>query len=316
MKLMPVTDLEPLSVLMPVRNGAGTIGFALQDILHGVAETDEVLVVNDGSEDGTADLLRSAAASDSRLRVVDSGGVGLVGALNLGLNEAAHRIVARADADDRYPSDRFERQREAMADNVTLVTGDYAVTAGGGTVGDIPCALTDPFVAASLIHPQRIPHPGVMYDKDAVIAAGGYIQDDFPAEDLGLWLRLGSLGRMVGVPHRTVLWTMSKDSITHRYQAIQRQKTQRLLAQQVWRLPIARLTPDSVAEELISYNGTRLASTRRLLLARDLRSLGSLGVDTSSLREVLWGTAQTPFSSSRAVFQLVRDRWRRQRIRK
>lgn len=313
---MPVTDLEPLSVLMPVRNGAGTIGFALQDVLDGIAENDEVLVVNDGSEDGTADLLRSAAASDSRVRVVETGGLGLVGALNLGLNEASHRIVARADADDRYSRDRFERQRVAMAGNVALVTGDYTVTAGGVAVGDIPCALTEPFVAASLIHPQRIPHPGVMYDKGAVIAAGGYIQDEFPAEDLGLWLRLGSLGRMVGVPHRTVLWTMSRTSITHQNQAIQRQKTEWLLAQNLWRLPIARLTPDAVAEELSSYTGTRLASTRRLLLARDLRSLGSLGADTISMRKAVWATMRTPASSSLAAYQLYRDRVRRQRIRK
>lgn len=308
-------DPEPLSVLMPVRDGASTIALALRDILGGIAVADEVVVINDGSQDGTADLLSAAAASDSRIRVVETRGLGLVGALTLGLNEVSHRIVARADADDRYPRDRFERQRAAMVGDVALVTGDYAVTVGGRTIGDIPCALTDPFVAASLIHPQRIPHPGVMYDKDAVIAAGGYIQGDFPAEDLGLWLRLGSVGRMVGVPHRTVKWAMSKTSITHQNQTIQRQKTEQLLVQSARRLPMARLTPDAVAEELNLYGDTRLAALRRLLLARDLKSLGPLGVDTAALCKALWASAQTPFSSSQAAYQLIRDRRRRQRIR-
>jgi len=148
-----MVSTEPVSVLMPVRNGESTLRVALADITLGLGERDELLVVDDGSQDQTPLLLAELGRAEPRLRVIRTPGVGLVGALNLGLREATNRLIARADADDRYPVERLDQQRTAAGTGVVLVTGDYRILADQRYLGDLPCALTSPFVAASLINP-------------------------------------------------------------------------------------------------------------------------------------------------------------------
>lgn len=306
---------KSLTVLLAVRDGAQTVSRPIKDLLAGMDEGDELLAIDDGSTDGTDVVLRSHAVGDARVRVITTPGLGLVGALNLGLREATHRWIARADADDRYPPDRLPMQRAVIADGIVLVTADYRVMSGDQPLGAIPCALTHPFVVASLIHPQRIPHPGVLYDKEAVVASGGYRQEDFPAEDLALWLRLVHQGSFLGVPAVSVDWTMAHGSITHSNQGSQRSKTEAMLHSN---LPLALLegvTPADVARELSAYEGTHLEQQRRVLLARDLHSLARLGVVDSAFRESLRALARHPIGTVSATMEIARGKRRRDRAR-
>lgn len=305
---------EPISVLMPVRDGESTLRAALADVTLGLDEHDELLVVDDGSQDRTSLLLAELGRSESRLRVVQTAGVGLVSALNLGLQEASNRLIARADADDRYPGDRLDQQRAAVRPGAVLVTGDYRIVAGRRHLGELPCALTPPFVSASLINPQRIPHPGVLFDREAVIEAGGYRAEDFPTEDLALWIRLSALGDFVGVPAVTVEWSMSRESITHANQGIQRSKTAELLKT----LPPAIFTGisvDDVEGELAAYKGTRHEAMRKVLLARDLRSLTHRGLAPSVYRESIKALGKDPLRTLRAAGRLAQGKSLRDRVR-
>lgn len=305
---------EPVTVLLPVRNGERTLRAAIQDLLIGMRDSDELLVVDDGSEDGTPAILAQAEDSDDRLRVIRTSGTGLVGALNLGMRESSHRLIARADADDRYPVERLERQRTQLSPGVVLVTGDYRIRAGGKTLGEIPCAITPPFVAASMIHPQRIPHPGVLFDRDAVIDAGGYRPEDFPAEDLALWLRLSACGEFVGTPSVTVDWTMSLSSVSHRNQAIQRQKTASLL-RVIPSSVVAQVNVDGVRKEIAAYSDTRLEGVRKVLLARDLHSMASVGLPSIAYKESLRALGRHPVNTAMAITQVFRGKRRRDRVR-
>ena len=313
-ELTAVTS-TPVTVLMPVRNGASTVLLALQDLLAGMADGDEMLIVDDGSEDATARVLNTAAETDSRIRVVTTPGLGLVEALNLGLQEATHKWIARADCDDRYPHDRLVHQRAACRAGVTLVTGDYQLVAGGRVTGRIPCAIKDPFVLASLLHPQRVPHPGVMFDRDAVLSVGAYQREDFPAEDLALWLRLAGTGRFVGVPRICVSWTMATGSVTHGNQQAQRAITAHLLSK---RFPVdlcLGISADDVTSELDSYRGSEFESMRRVLLARDLRALTGRGLAPAAYKACRTRIALNPVGSLAASWQLARGKRQRDRYR-
>ena len=310
-----MTAHEPLSVVLPVRDGALTVGRALEDLLAGMSSDDELLAIDDGSQDTTSALLEAVAGREARVRVLTTPSIGLVAALNLGLREASHRWVARADADDRYPHDRLRTQRAAITDGTVLVSADYRVVSGRRRLGELPCALTHPFVVASLIHPVRIPHPGVLYDKEAVLAAGGYRQDDFPAEDFGLWLRLARHGAFIGVPAVSVDWTMARTSVTHSNQDKQRLKTTGLLKSSLPLDLLAGLTSGDVELELAAYEGTRLEGQRRILLARDLRALASLGVAKSAYGAALRGLARSPVRTLSAATSLARAKRRRDQAR-
>lgn len=306
----------PVSVLMPVRNGQRTILAALRDLVTSMSADDELLVIDDGSNDGTAGVLREFSEREPRLRVIPTTGIGLVNALNLGLREVAHRWVARADADDRYPPDRLRAQRHAVEDGVVLVSGDYRITSAGRALGDIPGALTHPFVAASLVHPQRIPHPGVLLDRDAVLSVGGYKADDFPAEDLALWLRLSTAGRFVGVPQITVLWEMSSQSVTHSHQISQRRKAAEILNASLPSDVIRAINVESVQGELNTYRYARLEASRGVLLTRDLFALRARGVDGAAYRTGIAALPRHPLTSAWATGALAFDQVRRHWVRR
>lgn len=311
-----MTRKEPLTVLLPVRDAQTSVGFALCDLIAGVRPSDEILVVDDGSIDSTPQVLGRLRSLHPQIRVVRTTGVGLVGALNLGLREAGNRWIARADADDRYPANRLEVQRSAIRSDVVLIAGDYRQVSQGRLIGEIPCALGHPFVSMSLVNPQRIPHPGVMFDREAVLAAGGYRKEDFPAEDLGLWLRLAHDGQLVGVPHVVVNWSMSPKSISQSHQGAQRAKTAELLERMLPALGLSQMTRLDVATELARYASASRPGERRVLLARDVRSARGLGVDQSVYRAVVRAVQSHPASSTLALGRLAAEQARRRRLRR
>lgn len=309
-------NYPPISVLLPVRDGQATLAAALHDLIRGLGPDDEIVVVDDGSEDATPSLLARFGQSERRLRVVRTRGLGLVPALNLGLSEVSHRWVARADSDDRYPSDRLSHQRLQARAGVVLIAGDYRMVVADRPVGDLPCALTSPFVAASMIHPQRIPHPGVLFDSEAVLSVGGYRAQDFPAEDLALWMRLAYTGTFVGVPAVTVRWMMTAGSISHSQQQSQRLTTSNLLRYSFPDRIFSNLTPDDVQRELNAYSGTRLERVRRLLLARDLRALAERGLSIPAYREVRGALLRDPWGTLQALRQMTLEKVRRDHFRR
>ncbi len=308
-------DAEPLSILMPVRNGGDCVADALADLTAAAIDTDEILIVDDGSGDGTSEVLYEWGERDQRIRILRTEGVGLVDALNLGVGEATSAWIARADADDRYPRDRFMYQREALRDGVALVTGDYRLVTPSGDPTLIPCAMGDPFVAAGLIHPQRVPHPGVVYRKDAVMAAGGYRQEDFPAEDLALWMRLCDQGHLVGVPSVVVDWTLNPRSVSHTRQWQQRAKTSELLAGFAPAC-VRAIATDQVEQELDRYSQAPLGEQRALLLLRDLRTWGRLGYPVHHLRPLLRHFARSPLGTLAAGWEITSSTRRRRSQRR
>jgi len=89
-----------VSVIMPMRNARPFVADALRSVLaQGGAEL-EVIVVDDGSTDGSGDIVR--AMSDPRLRMVQGPAKGIAAAFNTGLAAARGELLARCDADDYY----------------------------------------------------------------------------------------------------------------------------------------------------------------------------------------------------------------------
>ena len=163
-----------------------------------------------------------------------------------------------------------------------------------------------PFVGLSLLHPQRFPHPGVLFHRDAVVEAGSYRAEDFPAEDLGLWMCMTQVGDLVGVPQIVVDWTMSASSITHSKQAAQRAKTARMVSEFVY--PQARsITAGAVADEVDRYRDVLWGEQRLVLLARDLWAGRRLGVPMSAVGEAVKALTGRGLGSLRAAGALRAD---------
>lgn len=188
-----------LTVLLPARNAEATIDAAVDSVLRQTFGDFVLLAIDDGSTDGTAERLRHLAQRDERVQVLSTGGVGLVGALNLGLEHVRTPLLARMDADDESLPTRFARSLEALERNpgwagvgtgVEIVRADRPPSPNLQAYGRWLSSLTSPaLVFRDRFIESPLCHPSVMLRTDAVRRAGGWRDGDFP-EDWELWLRL------------------------------------------------------------------------------------------------------------------------------
>ena len=90
-----------VSVLIGAYNNAATLGQAIDAMLSQTVPGVELVVIDDGSSDGTADVAREEAARDNRVRLLPMPeNVGIARSLNAGLEAARAPVVAVQDADD------------------------------------------------------------------------------------------------------------------------------------------------------------------------------------------------------------------------
>ena len=106
---------EPIiSVIMPVFNGGDLLNKAIESILGQTFENFEFIIINDGSTDETAEVVRGYASSDSRIIFIDQDNIGLTKSLNKAIKTSKGNYIARMDADDVSALNRFETQMEWM----------------------------------------------------------------------------------------------------------------------------------------------------------------------------------------------------------
>jgi glycosyltransferase involved in cell wall biosynthesis len=211
-------------VLLPVRDAAGTLRACLRSLAAQTLADYELLAVDDGSRDGSLELLRRAADRDSRLRVIAGEARGLVSALNIGLFAARAPLLARMDADDLARSDRLRLQAarlETEGDLVVLGCG-VELRGGGNNAGmrryvEWSNGLLDhEAIARDLFVESPFVHPSVMARTEALRALGGYRDFDGP-EDYDLWLRAHTAGlRFAKLEERLLVWRDSPARLTRR----------------------------------------------------------------------------------------------------
>jgi glycosyltransferase involved in cell wall biosynthesis len=117
-------DTRLVSVVIPACNAAGTLDQTLLSVRSQTYNNLEILVVDDGSSDGTADIGELHAAVDRRVRVISQKSAGVAAARNTGWQNAAADWIAFIDADDLWAPTKIERQVAALelaGDRVGLV---------------------------------------------------------------------------------------------------------------------------------------------------------------------------------------------------
>ncbi len=197
---------------------------AVRSLLTGTLGDLRVLAVDDGSTDGTRQVLLDLAAEDARVEVLDGGGRGLVAALNLALGHSASPFVARMDADDESLPRRLEASLAALEADPTLAgvgtavelfRDDRPVSPSLQTYADWLNGLT----SAERLDRERfiespLCHPSVCLRRDALVAVGGWKEGDFP-EDYALWLELLDHGfALRNLPEVLFRWRDSKGRMT------------------------------------------------------------------------------------------------------
>ena len=198
-------EAQPVvTVLMSVYNGGRFLRDAVNSILRQSFVELEFIVVDDGSVDGSSDVLTSIASTDRRVRILSQPNRGLVAALNLGLKLARGAYVARMDADDVAIDTRLERQLHFMSlnPNVAVLGGAVEIIdARSLPVGRLTFPTGDLQIKNELQQGAcPLCHPAVLMRTDAVRAVGGYRRVVADAEDYDLWLRLAERYQIGNLP--------------------------------------------------------------------------------------------------------------------
>ena len=107
--------MPKISVLMPAYNVEKYIAESIESILNQTFTDFEFLIINDGSTDGTAQIIKEYAKKDKRIRFIDNKkNQGLIAVLNQGLDLCTGEYIARMDSDDISLPERFAKQVEYM----------------------------------------------------------------------------------------------------------------------------------------------------------------------------------------------------------
>ncbi len=195
-----MTTSPAISVLLAVHDGAPWVSEAVSSVLTQTLRDIELIVVDDGSTDATAELL--AGFRDVRLRVERQARAGLTGSLNRALALARAPLVARLDADDVAVPERLGLQR-AFLDahpDVGLVGGAAReIDPDGRLVREVRPPTADDAIRRTLIRRNPFVHSSVTMRRDLVGQVGGYDERWPVAQDYDLWMRLSRVTRLANL---------------------------------------------------------------------------------------------------------------------
>ena len=130
--------MDLISVILPVYNGAQTLEGMVRSVMGQTWKALELILVDDGSEDGTAEICRRLAAEDDRIRVFCREHRGVSAARNFGLSRATGVYIAFVDADDLLPPEYLQMLQDA-ATGADAAVCDVAAMDGQHQTGRWAC---------------------------------------------------------------------------------------------------------------------------------------------------------------------------------
>ena len=114
---------------------------------------------------------------------------------------------------------------------------------------------------------ERNAHPSVIFRKDSVLEVGAYREEDFPCEDLSLWLRLAQIGKLHGISCPVLKYTLRADSVSSTRYSEAKEKTERIF--NTFFDLRDRNQIQSISNTLILYKKSTHRLERKVYLLRD-----------------------------------------------
>jgi Glycosyl transferase family 2 len=193
---------------MSVYNGASTLRSSIESVLSQQGVDFEFIIVDDGSNDGSATILDEFAHADHRVRIVQQENRGLTRALIRGCALAKGKYIARQDCGDTSLPGRLRdevRVIESEAQAALISCGTRFVGPQGELLYDVAFNEGDSTTGLLTLDPQRLRgpahHGATLFRCDLYERVGGYREQFYFAQDLDLWIRLAEKGRHIALSH-------------------------------------------------------------------------------------------------------------------
>lgn len=201
----------PLSVVMAVFNDENYVAASIESILGQTFRDFEFIVIDDGSTDGTAEVIR--AYRDPRIIFIqNNGNLGLTRSLNIGLEIATGRWLARQDADDISLKHRFQKQIGFLKQHPNLAllgTAANYIDEKQKIIGRTTLS-NDP--EAELSHLNPFVHGSIMLCRSVAVELGGYDEFFRYCQDYELWARIARHHKVSILKERLYLFRQHLDN--------------------------------------------------------------------------------------------------------
>jgi hypothetical protein len=248
---------EPLhpkiTVLMPVYNGEPYLREAMDSILTQTFRNFEFLIIDDGSTDASADIIRSY--KDFRIRLECNGkNLGLIPTLNNGLELARGEYIARMDCDDISLPERLAVQVNAMDEKKTWgACGAWIRFFDGSGEGLVQPYSTDPdTLICELLFNSPMAHPSVIFRRELFRTLCLRYDESYKnAEDYELWYRVSRHTILSNIPKVLLLYRSHSQQVGRKHYREQQSAAGRVRIRQLESLGICPTEEEFRAHQII-----------------------------------------------------------------
>lgn len=181
-----------VSVILPTYNRSHLIGDAIQSVLDQSYTDFELIVIDDGSTDDTANLVQ--AFNDNRIRYIYQPNGGVANARNHGVRQAKHDLITFLDSDDVYLPHKLQKQVDYFQahPNTVFLYSNYLFVDADLNLIETRRLHVQGHVFRKLLWRCEIPTPTVMMKRCVFETAGGFDETLALREDVDLWWRIAA----------------------------------------------------------------------------------------------------------------------------
>ena len=206
--------MKPLvTIILSVHNQQQYIAAAITSMLKQTYSPIELICIDDASADQTPQILKKFPKSKIQI-ITNSHHLGLAASLNVGLNQAKGKYIARMDPDDISHSNRIATQVKILEQNQQIAVCGTAATLidyTGKKIG-LKQYPTNPHTVIMRYNP--IIHPTVMIRASIIKQLGRYDESLNGAEDYDLWLRIGSKYKMTNLSSALISYRLNPQGVS------------------------------------------------------------------------------------------------------
>lgn len=262
-----------VSVVMSIFNAESYLREAIDSILNQTYRDFEFILVDDGSTDGSAEILKERAEFDQRIRLVwNNSNVGLIHSLNRAFLMADGEFIARQDADDTSLPLRLERQVQFLDRHPEVgVLGTWMKNMehnGEGRIWKTP--ISDSLIRWSLLFGPPIAHATAMIRRRILDNERTYRREMAHAEDYDLWSRLSERTRYANLPECLYIRLRHRQMVSVKYSEEQQEKGHVLMRRNIEKMLEATVDDNLVCCLHSARRGERLTEKLELETVADL----------------------------------------------
>lgn len=213
-----------VSVLLPTYNGSRFITKAIESVLSQNFRDLELIVIDDGSTNRTAEVAEEFTRKDKRVVFISNKkNLGLQRTLNNGLRIAKGEYIARIDDDDEWIDfNKLKDQVEfldAHKEHVLIGTGVIMVDENRNELFRFLQPENDDTIRGKMLFKSCFTHSTVLFRKKTVLHFGGYDESEASrhVEDYDLWLKFGTVGKLANLPLYGIKFMLRKGAISAEY---------------------------------------------------------------------------------------------------